>query len=180
MSLTNDAIASHEVMILSNKETFGFGVSMTDYQQVYIPSSIVRNFEMLEGAVYNMKLLPNNHDPKGTTPWFAVFAEVNTVKPSVEQVQAEIAAEPEPAPVVRITKNDCFELLQNFQVPMSTAAVAEMLEVEDTALVGALLNNLYVAGKVHRMSVHHKDNNRASLNYWAIDLPTIREFMEFE
>lgn len=180
MSLTNDAIASHEVMILSNKETFGFGVSMTDYQQVYIPSSIVRNFEMLEGAVYNMKLLPNNHDPKGTTPWFAVFAEVNTIKPSVDQVKAEIAAEPDPAPVARITTDDCLELLQNFQVPMSTAAVAEMLEIEDTQPVGSALDRLYQAGKIHRMSVHHKDNSKASLNYWAIDLQTIREFMEFE
>jgi len=41
-----------EVLITKVADTFGFGVCTEDYQDVYIPSSLLRAFKIFEGERY--------------------------------------------------------------------------------------------------------------------------------
>ena len=75
-----------KILITNAQETFGFAINMETDDDVYIPASITKNFDIKTGETYEAKLDVNTGARAERTPWFCHF------------IFTEQAPEPEPEP----------------------------------------------------------------------------------
>jgi hypothetical protein len=128
----------------------GFGLTGNG-DQVYIPHNVMSASKAQMGHEMFAKLVNNDRDPAGRTPWMAIY----------------LSATP-PASVSRDLSTEVINALAEGY--MTTKEVAEELGI-DVAEANTVLNNMFANGQLVKASVHAKPNQmRASFLLWAKDI----------
>lgn len=167
-----------EVLVTFTRDTFAFGISLEDMQQVYIPASVSNVVEVNEK--HKMVLSENYNDAKGNTPWFAhaIIDEDALTKEVVSE--NDLYEWPKVvdtrSPTQRL-EDDCLDYLTECGYLVSTAEIAEAVN-ESTQTVGRIMDTAYKRGKVYCVTVMHSDNIRASRKFWAKDYATAISHLE--
>lgn len=142
----NDNVTIVNVLPTGN----GFGLTGNG-DQVYIPHNVMSASKAQMGHEMFAKLVSNDRDPAGRTPWMAIF----------------LSSEP-PASVSRDLATEVINVLAEGY--MTTKEVADELGI-DMPEANALLNNMFSNGQIVKASVHAKPNQvRASFLLWAKDV----------
>lgn len=142
----NDNVTIVNVLPTGN----GFGLTGNG-DQVYIPHNVMSASKAQMGHEMFAKLVSNDRDPAGRTPWMAIF--LSDTPPA--SVSRDLAAE-----VINV-------LAEGY---MTTKEVADELGI-DMPEANSVLNNMFSAGQLVKASVHAKPNQmRASFLLWAKDV----------
>ena len=142
----NDSVTIVNVLPTGN----GFGMTGNG-DQVYIPHNVMSASKAQMGHEMFAKLVNNDRDPAGRTPWMAIY----------------LSATP-PASVSRDLSTEVINALAEGY--MTTKEVAEELGI-DVAEANTVLNNMFANGQLVKASVHAKPNQmRASFLLWAKDI----------
>jgi len=163
-----------EVLITKVADTFGFGVCTEDYQDVYIPSSLLRAFKIFEGERYKFVLRHNNRD--GHVPWFAAFLVTSD--------------EPQTASKEPIADDAPFDIKKAVHQAIGHYGVCATIEICDfiadefdhnieTRAIGPYIEQLHKDERIVRIGVtSHPDQKRASFVMWAKDVKTVKEYFD--
>ena len=142
----NDNVTIVNVLPTGN----GFGLTGNG-DQVYIPHNVMSASKAQMGHEMFAKLVSNDRDPAGRTPWMAIF----------------LSSEP-PASVSRDLATEVINTLAEGY--MTTKELASELGIE-VSEANTVLNNMFSAGQLVKASVHAKPNQvRASFLLWAKDI----------
>ena len=128
----------------------GFGLT-SGGEQCYIPANVLSASNSKMGDELNAKLVDNDRDPAGRTPWMAIY--LSDASPS--EINRDIAS-------------DIISLLEeNFYLTTKEIAVQAGLELMEA---NQHLNSMFAAGQIVKASVHSKPHQtRASFLLWAKD-----------
>lgn len=164
----------NEVLITKVADTFGFGVCTADYQDVYIPSSLLRAFTIAEGERYTFVLRENNRD--GQVPWFAAFLVTSDETPASPQ---EPIADDAPFDI----KKAVHQAIGHYGV-CTTIEICDFITDEfdhsiGTRAIGPYIEQLHKEERIVRIGVtSHPDQKRASFVMWAKDVKTVKEYFD--
>lgn len=171
------------IIITCVRDHYGFAVRRDNGEAVYIPASLVRNFDLKLDGEYKAKLVRNHHDISGRTPWFCGFIFMSDViEPEViEPDLIEPEAEPEPEPEPEVTREEMmakvFDIL-SIEGAFSTGEMSKRLRsifsTADAYTARQLLVKLFSENRIVRADIYKSsEQKRASLTIWAVSIDDI-------
>lgn len=155
-------------IITTVRDTFAFGITPDTYEQVYIPASITKRFDLEVDEEVEFAVVPNTRDASGTVPWFAVHL--------VEEDEPEPVAPPAPvAPPKLDIKDAVYNIVRATDRVFTTGDIAKELNTKHGTEhtpenISAYLDSLHIAGKVARAAVNQTKSDYAKYSLWARDL----------
>jgi len=144
-TVTQDRLTIVNVLPTGN----GFGLT-SGGEQCYIPANVLSASNSKMGDDLNAKLVVNERDPAGRTPWMAIY---------LSDVDA-----PE---ISRDLTSDVISLLEDGYLTTKEVALQMGLDLMEA---NQQLNSMFSAGQIVKASVHSKPHQqRASFLLWAKD-----------
>lgn len=155
-----------QLMVTNVSDTYGFGVKVETGESAYIPSSIVKNLQLVSGQTYEAILTENTGARSDNTPWFCQF--IFDAQTSDEPV------EPEPAPVKDIKDQMCDFMLEMLEKDgaHTTSSMSKRLRsrfsTANEYTARELLLKMFNNGDVVKADIHRTaKQERASVTIWA-------------
>ena len=173
-----------EIQITFTGENYAFAITQDDFQQAYIPNSILAQMgDVSVGDVFQAAMVENDRDPRGRTPWFVTHAVVHTRKSGPVEEQTEVIDEDDVDLFSRdrlgsltTVKQRAVESLADRvraaisempDYPFTTYEVAETVKV-DSKLVGSMMLLMHKQGVVACAKTYKTaDQSRASSVIWC-------------
>jgi hypothetical protein len=82
-----------EIQVTYVGENYAFAITQDDFQQAYIPNSILTQMADVEvGDLFDATLVDNDRDPRGRTPWFVTHAVVHLKKSDADEISDAVRA----------------------------------------------------------------------------------------
>jgi bifunctional DNA-binding transcriptional regulator/antitoxin component of YhaV-PrlF toxin-antitoxin module len=159
-----------EIIITTTSETFAFGVTSDTYDQVYIPASLQKMFDLKQDDIVTAILRPNEGPKASQVPYFAVYIIDEDAKP----------AEPDPVVPHLSTREMTLEAIKDIDAPATTEQIVQKLaemfgEHTTTQSIGTELHNMHKTGLVARCCIKQiASQERASLVFWAKSVSTFQ------
>lgn len=148
-------------------------------QSVFITRSIAKRLDLVEGEVLEMTVVGNYKDSMtASVPFRALFAVRSTEPLRVEEPAPapaptpELVLTPEPAPTKRMTFKE--EIAAGMLAVMkpgvlySASGFAFLTTPEKRGSLTAVLEALFLEGRVQRISLHSSPTKRAGRLYWCL------------
>lgn len=160
------------VIITNTAENFAFGITKDTYEQVYIPASIVKAFEIERDDTIDFILMPNKIDRSGNVPWFATYL-VDEEDDETETTAPEPVTPPKPKLDL---KEEALRVIHEKPTGsiFTTSLVAEYINQKhgtqhSSENISAYLDALHAEGRVARAAVNQKKSDNAKYSLWAAD-----------
>ena len=156
-------------IITNVRDTFAFGITPDTYEQVYIPASITRRFELELDEEVELAVVPNTRDTTGAVPWFAVHLVEEEEEPE------PVAPPAPPAPPKLDIKDAVYNIVCATDRVFTTGDIAKDLDTKHGTEhtpenISAYLDSLHIAGKVARAAVNQTKSDYAKYSLWAREL----------
>ena len=185
-----------EIQITFTGENYAFAITQDNFQQAYIPNSIlVQMGDVSVGDVFQAAMVENDRDPRGRTPWFvthvvhtrksdrseevAKATKVAVTHPLLEQTEVidendidlfthAMHMPPEKHRAVHSLADRTRTAINNMEdYPFTTADVADVIK-EDSKIVGSMMLFMHKQGNVACARIYKSaDQVRASSVIWC-------------
>ena len=165
------------IIITCVRDHYGFAVRRDNGEAVYIPASLVRNFDLKLDGEYKAKLVRNHHDISGRTPWFCGFIFMSDViEPEAIEPEPDLI-EPEPEETREQMIAKVFDIL-SIEGAFSTREMSKRLRsifsTADAYTARQLLVKLFSENRIVRADIYKSsEQKRASLTIWAVSIDDI-------
>lgn len=157
-----------KILITNAQETFGFAINMETGDDVYIPASITKNFDIKTGETYEAKLDVNTGSRAERTPWFCHFIFTEQAPEPQPQPQPQ----PEPEPETEQAMCDYIFDVLCYEGAHSTSEISKRLrnnfKTATMYTARELLVKLFADNRIVKADIHRSPNQqRASLTLWG-------------
>lgn len=154
-----------------------FGYDYDQQEQVFIPSHLARQYNIVPGDTVRIRAMPNRKE--GGARWFAIYIDRETDVPAHEPVRLEpvkpAVAEVPPAPVELEPEEDvdwfaeCLLALKEMGGAATTSQIASFVDWP-TANIGTYMRVLHERGKVARAGIRTSGTqSKDSHVFWALN-----------
>ena len=185
-----------EIQITFTGENYAFAITQDNFQQAYIPNSIlIQMGDVSVGDMFQAAMVENDRDPRGRTPWFvthvvhtrksdraeevAKATQVAVTHPLLEQTEVidendidlfthAMHMPPEKHRAVHSLADRTRTAINNMEdYPFTTADVADVIK-EDSKIVGSMMLFMHKQGNVACARIYKSaDQVRASSVIWC-------------
>lgn len=163
-----------------------FGVDDNTQEQVFIPSSLARQHNIVPGEVVRVRAIPNRKE--GGARWFGIYidravpaqsVEITTVTPTTTTTTTaklpDFIAEPDDVDTAESTEEGpdwyalCMDALHDFGSAVTSRQIADYLD-STPQFVGFYLRGLHKRGKIARAGVRSAGTQEKDSHvFWALD-----------
>jgi bifunctional DNA-binding transcriptional regulator/antitoxin component of YhaV-PrlF toxin-antitoxin module len=171
-----------EIIITTASETFAFGVTSDTYDQVYIPASLQKMFDLKQDDIVTAILRPNEGPKASQVPYFAVFIVD-------ESADDDVLEDIEPPVVVQRkvnVKQEIVAIFNDYNRVMTSNMVAELLTLRTkqeflAANISIYLNELHEKGVIAKAAVNQTPSEHRSVYaLWAKRVSLFKELASEE
>lgn len=168
------------IIVTHAAPTFGFGVDEENYEQVYIPASLMKRSQLEVDDIIDVLVRPNDNERSAEVKWFAFFIVDDLIDEDDEpEIEPETQPEPEPLDMMK----EIYQTVCELDGVATTNMIADLTSLRINreiigASISAYLSQLHQHGKVARAAINQTpSDHRAVFALWAKDVATFRKFI---
>jgi bifunctional DNA-binding transcriptional regulator/antitoxin component of YhaV-PrlF toxin-antitoxin module len=171
-----------EIIITTASETFAFGVTSDTYDQVYIPASLQKMFDLKQDDIVTAILRPNEGPKASQVPYFAIFI----VDESADDDVLEDIEPPVVEPPKLNVKKEIADIFSDYDRVMTSNMVAELLTLRTKkefigSNISIYLNELHEKGVIAKAAVNQSPSEHRSVYaLWAKRVSLFKELASEE
>ena len=163
-----------EIQVTYVGENYAFAITQDDFQQAYIPNSILTQMADVEvGDLFDATLVDNDRDPRGRTPWFVTHAVVHLKKSDADEISDAVRSEIDlfswdPATGDASMSSKVHAALDKMgDRPFRTSEMANFLGISSKR-AGSLMHNIFKQNLVSVAKIYDRpDQVSASWSLWC-------------
>lgn len=166
-----------EIIITTATESFAFGVTSDTYEQVYIPASLQKLFDLRQDDIVRAVLRPNEGPKASQVPYMAIYI-------IDEREDDDVIEDMEPQVVVQRkvnVKQEIVAIFNDYDRVMTSNMVAELLTLRTKqeflgANISIYLNELHDKGVIAKAAVNQTPSEHRSVYaLWAKRVSLFKE-----
>jgi hypothetical protein len=166
-----------EIIITTATQSFAFGVTSDTYEQVYVPASLQKMFDLQQDDIVKAVLRPNEGPKASLVPYMAIYI-------IDESADDDVLEDIEPPVVVQRkvnVKQEIVAIFNDYNRVMTSNMVAELLTLRTKqeflgSNISIYLNELHEKGVIAKAAVNQTPSEHRSVYaLWAKRVSLFKE-----